>query len=136
MGNFFRVVMVGLLVGISCVVFAEEQKAGMMDKGMMPPGMMMGEENAQGPGEMAAQGKMADMMPMCMMMKSMMMQPSLVATTDGGVIVLVGNKLQKYDKNLELKKEVEIKPERGPMSPMMMQKMGGCPGKKGLMESK
>lgn len=39
----------------------------------------------------------------------MMMGKSIAPTMDGGVIVLIGNKLFKYDKNLELKKEVEIK---------------------------
>jgi hypothetical protein len=34
---------------------------------------------------------------------------SMVATQDGGVIVLVMNKLQKYDADLNLVKEVEIK---------------------------
>ena len=33
----------------------------------------------------------------------------MVATTDHGVVVLVGNKLYKYDRNLRLIKEQEIK---------------------------
>ncbi len=33
----------------------------------------------------------------------------IVATTDHGVVVLVGNKLYKYDRNLRLIKEQEIK---------------------------
>jgi hypothetical protein len=37
------------------------------------------------------------------------MQKQMVATNDGGVIVLVGNKLLKYDKDLNLVKEVELK---------------------------
>ena len=43
---------------------------------------------------------------MCMM--GMMMKESMVATPDGGVIVLVGHKRQKYDKDLNLIKEVQI----------------------------
>ena len=39
----------------------------------------------------------------------MMMQKQMIATSDGGVIVLAGNKLYKYDKNLNLVKETEIK---------------------------
>ena len=39
------------------------------------------------------------------------MQKQMVATNDGGVIVLVGNKLLKYDKDLNLVKEVEVKTE-------------------------
>ncbi|MDD4908163.1 MAG: hypothetical protein PHJ00_03785 [Candidatus Omnitrophica bacterium] len=33
----------------------------------------------------------------------------MVASNDGGVIILAGNKLMKYDKDLNLVKEVEIK---------------------------
>ena len=43
-----------------------------------------------------------------MMMKKMMTGREMVATKDGGVIVLTGNKLVKYDKNLNLIKEVEL----------------------------
>jgi cytochrome c556 len=47
-----------------------------------------------------------------MAMKMMgMMQKQMVATNDGGVIVLLGNKLIKYDKDLNLIKEVEVTTE-------------------------
>jgi hypothetical protein len=36
------------------------------------------------------------------------MHSTLVATTDGGVVVLCGKQLVKYDKNLKLVKEVEL----------------------------
>ncbi len=39
----------------------------------------------------------------------------MVATDEGGVIVLTGNKLMKYDANLNLVKEAEIKMPMGPM---------------------
>ncbi len=38
--------------------------------------------------------------------------PQMVYTGDGGVIILMGNKLQKYDKDLKLVKEVELKMEK------------------------
>ena len=45
-----------------------------------------------------------------MMMGMMGMMPKqMVATSDGGVIVLIGNKLLKYDKDLNLVKETELK---------------------------
>ena len=47
-----------------------------------------------------------------------MQHPSMVATPDGGVIVLSGPRLTKYDKDLNLVKEVELKP--GPKPPMDM----------------
>lgn len=45
-----------------------------------------------------------------MMMNMMgMMQKQMVATSDGGIIVLAGNRLLKYDKDLNLVREVELK---------------------------
>lgn len=38
-----------------------------------------------------------------------MMQKQMVASGDGGVIILTGNKLLKYDKDLNLIKAVELK---------------------------
>jgi hypothetical protein len=51
---------------------------------------------------------------MCKMMKhkmphQMMGGAQMVASGDGGVIIMVGNKLVKYDKDLNLVKDVEIK---------------------------
>ena len=39
-------------------------------------------------------------------------QASMVASGDGGVIVLFGDRLIKYDKNLKLVKEVSLAPDR------------------------
>lgn len=44
-------------------------------------------------------------------MMKMMMPKTMIASNDGGVIILAGNKLLKYDSNLVLVKEVEIKAE-------------------------
>lgn len=66
------------------------------------------------------------------------MQKQMVATNDGGVIVLVGNKLLKYDKDLnlvkevELKADVELKMDVGSMQGMM-EKMKEKYGKHGKM---
>ncbi|MBN1404986.1 MAG: hypothetical protein JW946_00520 [Candidatus Omnitrophica bacterium] len=62
-----------------------------------------------------------------MMMRCMknMNKNQMVAASDGGVIVLSGNRLLKYDKNLDLKKEVEIK-KSDKMGKMMGGK-GACP---------
>lgn len=59
---------------------------------------MMGKEMKEGHG----------MMGQYMMMKKIM-EKEMVSSGDGGVIVLVGNKLLKYDKDLNLVKEAEIK---------------------------
>ncbi|MFC1508097.1 hypothetical protein ACFL60_00230 [Candidatus Omnitrophota bacterium] len=43
------------------------------------------------------------------MMMEKMMPKNIAATADGSVIVLAGNKLLKYDADLNLVKEVEVK---------------------------
>ncbi len=60
---------------------------------------MMGHQGMSGPGQ--------DMMGRDHMSKGMM-SISMVATQDGGVVVMIGNKLYKYDQNLSLKKETQI----------------------------
>ena len=56
----------------------------------------------------------------------------MVATSDGGVIVLTGNKLTKYDKDLNVVKEVEIKMDLESMHKQMMDMMQNCPMMKGM----
>jgi hypothetical protein len=76
-------------------------------------------------------GKMGGM---CPTMKSMM-ERSVVATSDGGVIVIMGNKLTKYDKDLNVVKEVDLKMDPEGMKKMMGEMKGMCPMMgKGMME--
>lgn len=93
------IVLAGLLmIGFSSSGFAEEKKddlADVMTKGIQELGK-------------ACQGKAKGKGDLC----DIMMGRSLVATADGGVVVLLGNKLYKYDKDLVLQKEVEIKIDR------------------------
>lgn len=78
------------------------------------PGMMAGmKDGTKGPGN-----------PMHKMMMAKMMEKTMVPTKDGGVIILVGNRLLKYDQDLNLKKEVEIKM---PCSEEMKKRMKDCP---------
>ncbi|OGX10736.1 MAG: hypothetical protein A2351_07020 [Omnitrophica bacterium RIFOXYB12_FULL_50_7] len=86
-----------LLLLISVPVFAEEAKKEEM------PGMSM-----------------HGMEKKC---ASMMGKAQMVATDEGGVIVLAGNKLLKYDADLNLVKEVEISLPRGGKQCPMMGKM-------------
>ena len=86
-----------------------DQGKGMMGQGMMDKGMMEGKG---------------------MMMHSMMntmMNKSMVATSDGGVIVMTANKLTKYDKDLNVVKEVDIKMDMDGMQKMMTEMMEKCP---------
>ncbi len=71
------------------------------------------------------------------MMGKKMMMPCLmcrqmVATSDG-IIVMAGNKLLKYDKNLKLIKETEIPMDTGSME-KMMQMRKKCMGKDSTQE--
>ncbi len=50
-----------------------------------------------------------------------MMGKAMVPTEDGGVVVMIGNKLYKYDKNLKLKKQAEIPVDYKNLKNMMMQ---------------
>ena len=66
------------------------------------------------------------MMKHGMMMK--MMEKNVVATSDGGIVIVAGNNLTKYDKNLKLVKEVELKSDMEGMNRMM----ADCPMMKGM----
>jgi hypothetical protein len=103
-----------LVLAVSGLAIAQMDKDKMGDKGMG----MMGDKG----GMMGMMGGKEGMMGMKgMMMK--MMHPDVVATSDGGIVILMGNKLTKYDKNLNVVKEVEIKmpdmDEMKKMCPMM-----------------
>lgn len=54
----------------------------------------------------------------------MMRKTQMVATDEGGVIVLAGNKLMKYDADLNLVKEAEIAMPRPPMGGKQCPMMG------------
>jgi hypothetical protein len=100
------IVLAGLLmIGIPSLAFTQENKDEMTD---------MISKNMKQVGEMF-QGKTKGKGDIC----DMMMGKSLVATADGGVVVWLGNKLFKYDKDLVLQKEVEIKIDLEGMQKMM-----------------
>ena len=100
--------------------------AQMNDKGKE---MVSDKAGMMGMGKGMMDGKM---MGMCPMMQSMM-QKQVVATSDGGIIVVAGNKITKYDKNLNVVKEVEQKMDMDGMKKMMKD----CPMMgKGMMGNK
>ena len=105
MKQLWMIVLVGLfMIGFSSLAFTQEHKGGMMD---------MSKDTKQG--DKMCPGKMQGMGHCC----EMMMGKSLVATEDGGVVVMLGNKLFKYDKDLVLQKEAEIKIDKEFMQKMM-----------------
>lgn len=77
-------------------------------------------------------GGMMDSNARCGMMMMHFMKPSAAfSTEDGGFVVIIGNKILKYDKDAVLKKEVEIKMDTTAMR-KMMKEMEQCP----MMKSK
>jgi hypothetical protein len=78
---------------------------------------------------------MKGMMGMCPehMMMNKMMDHALVATNDGGVIILAGNKLIKFDKDLNMVKKAEVDLDIPGMQKMMMDMRDKCPMCKKMM---
>ncbi len=79
-----------LMVMLALPAFAQDDMQGMGNEPQQQGGGMMG----GGPGK----GKMGGMMN----------KDSVVATSDGGVVVMSGPRLIKYDKDLNLIKAVEL----------------------------
>ncbi len=114
--------------GLALAKTHDKGKDLMSSKGM---GMM-------GDGDMMDKGGMMGdkMMGMCSMMQSMM-QRQIVVTSDGGIIVVMGNKLTKYDRELNVVKEVELKMDMEGMQKMMENMKSMCPMMgKGMMGDK
>jgi hypothetical protein len=79
-------------------------------------------------------GMMGGMCPGHMMMGKMMMSCQMVAMPDGDVVVMMGTKLTKYDKNLAVIKEVEMKVDTDAMMKKMMDMCAKCPMCKSMGE--
>jgi hypothetical protein len=111
------VVIFAVSAGLYYVFAAKQNEGGMMGSGMMhgrtmDSNDMMKDKMWQNRG-MVERGGMMGMHPMY--------GSSLSATEDGGALVLMGNKLCKYDKDLNLVKEVEIKMDWESMNKTMME---------------
>ena len=79
---------------VSCFAQAPAQKKA--------PAQVMQRRPQQRPQAMTQQRQLENMMRM------FIATSKIVATTDHGVVVMVGNKLYKYDRGLRLIKEVEV----------------------------
>ncbi|MDD5155761.1 MAG: hypothetical protein PHF11_04655 [Candidatus Omnitrophica bacterium] len=117
------VLVILMLTALCSFALAQESKESTMGKSMM-----QGPETS-GQAMMTGDKKMMGPYAMCRMMCSMMAGKAMIATGDGGVIVLMGNKLSKYDNDLSLVKEVEIKMDTEGMQKMMGDMMEKCPMK-------
>jgi hypothetical protein len=76
----------------------------------------------------------AGVCPMSHMMIKSMTETAMVATSDGGVVLLKGNRITKYDKNLAVVKSTEITIDLQGMQRGMRQMMEACP-MKGMPET-
>ena len=108
-----------LSVFCSVPVFAEDSDTAQPPAEEMQPDQMPPQGQQQS-GQAMMGGGMGTMGGRGMMgghgMKGMMERPTMIATDDGGVIVLFGGKLAKYDNQLVLVNEVELKgaPKQNP----------------------
>lgn len=119
-------VQASLLALGSYTVFAQQQPGppqgqmgGMMGQGQMGRGMMG--QGQMGHGMMMPQGPGGGPCPVCGAIAGGMMQKVMVATSDGGVIVALGNKLVKYDGNLNKVKEATLDMDVNQMHQKMQQ---------------
>jgi hypothetical protein len=121
MKRLLMIVTIGILAGFTGYVVFADQHEGKMGQCMMQQ-----------------QGKDSCPMgscPMCPMMCKAMMDHTLAATSDGGVVLMAGCKLIKFDKDLNKIKEVEIQMDVEAMQNKMMGMMKNCPVCK-MMKSK
>ncbi len=100
------------------VVFAAYSVFAEQPKGWMHEGTMMKTTDPNFP---------IGRCPMCAAMCKAMTEKVLVATEDGGVILLAGCKLIKYDKDLNKVKEVEVEMDAAAMQKKMENMMMSCP---------
>ena len=127
--NMWVIVLVIVMTATSLVA-AEEMKGGTMDKGMKANKMsegMMGKGMMDEKGGMMMGGKGMMGMHEMMMKMSDTMRKTVVATSDGGVIIVGLDKITKYDKDLNVVKEVELKADTEGMQKMMGAMMEKCP---------
>ena len=99
------------------------------DPGMMGQGSMMSGQGMMGQGM-----GMAGMCPMHAGMTGGMMGRSALAVEGKYLYVLAGNKILKYDPNLKLVRQAEVKMDMAKMNMMMQKMMEQCPMHKQMMK--
>ena len=105
----YAVMLIVWCLAIAAVSFAEEQ--GNIEKDMQGREMKSDRQKV----------------PCGFGIMKMMQDAKLVATDDGGIIVMVGNKLLKYDRDLNLVKETGIKIDMEKMREKIMLWKEGFP---------
>ena len=69
-------------------------------------------------------------------MNKMMGAREMIATQDGGLVLMMGNKLIKYDASMNIVKEVEIKMDMEAMKNMMEDMKKSCPTSDKMQDKK
>ena len=64
-----------------------------------------------------------------------MMERQMTALEDGGIVVLAANQLIKYDSNLDLVKQTELKVDMQQMQEQMKKMMQNCPMCQTMMQN-
>lgn len=91
---------------------------------------------AQKPKELMGEGMMMQQMnpgypmgncPMCATMCKSMVDKAMAATSDGGIVVMVGYKLIKFDRDLNKVKEAQIAIDTEEIQTQMQKMMQSCP---------
>ncbi len=128
MKRIVSIVTVVFLLGVvGYSALAEEGEGG----GAMGPGQEKGDVH---PGKGMGHGAMKGMCRAHGMAMKMMAGRELAATSDGGVVILAGNKLYKYNKDLKLVNEAEVSVDAEGMEKMMAEMKEKCPQCKAIME--
>jgi hypothetical protein len=122
---------------VSMSLFSFQSFAQKEETKTMPEKSPMMQKNAMH-GDAAEEHGCGEMAGMCqahgMIMKDLM-TGSMIATSDGGVIIKQGLKIYKYDKDLNLIKGVELKMDMDAMAKMMNEMKEKCPmGKMPMMD--
>jgi len=139
-------VMVAIVAAVGLVTYwalaaeTSESNKGMMGQGMMEKGMMGQGTMSQGTmgqhmtgQSMMGGGMMGGMCPMHMMMGRMASTVYMVPTSDDGAIVIMGKTLFKYDKDLKLVKQTEMRIDLEAMCREMKEMVDKCPACKQVM---
>jgi hypothetical protein len=117
--------------GVPSRGMGQDGNAPGMGGGMMGRGGMMAGRRGMMAGRMA-------MMRMCdthRMLAESMGRRALVSTSDGGVIAMIGSRLMKYDKDLNLVKEADMKLDYASIEQQMQRLMENCPGCRRMSQS-
>jgi len=124
-----RLMIVAVPVALLAMVGSYGVLAQQDSQTSQPPSGTMG----RGMG-MMGQGGQTHGCAMCGMMAGSMMMKTMTATPDGGVIVAVGNRLIKYDNQLNVVKDTEMKIDMNQMFSSMQKIMDNCPMCKAMQQ--